>query len=218
MPGGPPGVVRHWPSTYHLKFLDVAVEDHETAGREFAAASAAWQSVMARFNDLDQAVEAGSSEREALAVAGTRLHYRIDCAYAEARRVLDRLVVVVNSLLPRSQTDLGNSHANFHRLLERRCEEIGVSVPESLLCDADDLNARIKRVRDRLEHAASPLSMRGVTVRGETITVAMWRPVQEGGDPEEMQLESATVLRDAIDAYLRATLDLLERVAARPRT
>lgn len=68
-------------------------------------------------------------------------------------------------LLPRSQTDLGTSHAAFGRTRVRRCSELEVEVPESLLAQIDDLNDRIKTVRDRIEHPQSPLSFRWIDGR-----------------------------------------------------
>lgn len=185
-----------------LRYLDVAVEDLERAELEFAAAAAA------------RAVGATQGEaHERFVRAAIRLHYRFDSAYGIARRVLDRAVVVVNQLLPRTQTDLGNSHTRFGTLLERRCAELGLPVPEPLLIQIADLTERIKTVRDRLEHPTTPLSMRSIDAT-EGLTVGMHNVVPAGSDPVETRFEPAGVLRAEIHEYVLALADLLEA----PRT
>jgi hypothetical protein len=195
----------------HMRYLDVAVEDYDNASRDLVDAMESCGRVVDRFEDLGEAVEQGERERAVLAVAGLRFHYRLDCAYAAARRVLDRLVVVLHELLPRTKTDLGNSHAKLDSLLAKRCAELGVPVPNDLVVRIDDLNDRIKSVRDQIEHPQSPMWMRGIRGNDELVAET-WKVVREGGDPMRMQFEPPGAFRDAIHAYIKAMLDLLERV------
>ena len=89
-------------------------------------------------------------------------------------------------------------------------------MPESLLAAIDDLNARVKAVRDQIEHPASPLSVRAIE-SGEELTVQTHKVVPVGEDPMPVQFESAGALRDAIHTYADAIVDLLES-AHRART
>ena len=132
----------------HLRFLDIAVDDFDAASKELLEILGTRAGVIASFEDLAEAVEALSGEpHEALIRTGARFNYRVESAYTTARRVLDRLVAVAHELLQRTQTDLGNSHRGFGPRLERRCAELGLAVPESLLAQIEDLDSRIKVVR-----------------------------------------------------------------------
>lgn len=194
----------------HLRYLDVAVDDFDAANTELREVLGARARVMASFEDLAEAVEAVSGEpHDALVRAGVRFHYRVESAYMAARRVLDRLVVVAHELLPRTQTDLGNSHRGFGPRLVLRCSDLGLAVPESLLAQIEDLDRRIKAVRDRIEHPTSPLSVRWIDARGE-LTVGTREVVPLGEDAARTHFEPAGVLREAIHAYVRAMVDLLE--------
>jgi hypothetical protein len=194
----------------HLRFLDVAVDDFDAASTDLLEVLGARAQVMASFEDLAEAVEAVSGEpHEALVRTGVRFNYRVESAYTAARRVLDRLVVVAHELLPRTQTDLGSSHSRFGPRLVRRCSELGLAVPESLLAQIEDLDGRIKVVRDRIEHPMSPLWVRW-TEAGEELKVGTREVVPLGKDAAATHFEPAAVLREAIHAYVRAMVDLLE--------
>jgi hypothetical protein len=194
----------------HLRYLDVAVDDFAAANAELRSVLGARARVMASFEDLAEAVEAVSGEpHDALVRAGVRFHYRVESAYWAARRVLDRVVVVAHELLPHTQTDLGNSHRGFGPRLEKRCSELGVAVPESLLAQIDDLHRRIKAVRDEIEHPTSPLSVRWIEA-GPELKVGTQRVVRSGEQAEPTRFEPAEVLREAIHAYVSAMVDLLE--------
>jgi hypothetical protein len=196
----------------HLRYLDVAVDDYDAADAELREVLGAKARVMASFEDLAEAVDAVSGEQDdAYVRAGVHFHYRVECAYMVARRVLDRIVVVAHELLPRTQTetDLGNSHHGFGPRLERRCSDLGLEVPESLLAEIEDLDSRIKAVRDRIEHPTSPLSVRWIDARGE-LKVGTRKVVRSGEDAAPTLFEPAGVLREAIHAYVRAIVHLLE--------
>jgi hypothetical protein len=194
----------------HLTFLDVAVDDFDAASTELLAVLGARAQVMASYEDLAEAVEALSGEpNEALVRAGVRFNYRVESAYTAARRVLDRVAVVAHELLPRTQTDLGNSHRGFGPRLARRCSELGFEVPESLLAQIEDLDGRIKVVRDRIEHPMSPLWVR-FTEAGEELRAGTREVVPVGEDAAATHFEPAGVLREAIHAYVTAIVDLLE--------
>ena len=75
----------------HMRYLDIAVEDYDVASRELREAARSWHLLVTRSENLAEAVEAGKAEREVFAAAGLRFHYRLDCAYTAARRVLDSL-------------------------------------------------------------------------------------------------------------------------------
>lgn len=166
--------------------------------------------VMASFEDIAEAVDAVSGEpQEELLRTGIRFHYRVESAYAAARRVLDRLVAVAHELLTRSKTDLGNSHSGFDRRLALRCADIGLAVPEGLLAQIEDLDTRIKVVRDQMEHPTSPLWVRFTDARGE-LKVGIHRVVRTGEDAAPTHFEPAAVLCEAIHAYVRALVDLFE--------
>jgi hypothetical protein len=194
----------------HLRFLDVAVDDFDAASTGLLEVLGARAQVMASFEDLAEAVEAVSGEpHEALVRTGVRFNYRVESAYTAARRVLDRLVVVANELLPRTRTDLGNSHSRFGPRLVTRCSDLGLAVPESLLAQIEDLDSRIKVVRDRIEHPMSPLWVRW-TEAGEELKAGTREVVPLGEDAAAIHFEPAGVLREAIHAYVRAMVDLLE--------
>jgi hypothetical protein len=199
----------------HLRFLDVAVDDFDTASTELLDVLGAREQVMASYENLAEAVEAVSGEpHEALVRTGVRFNYRVESAYTVARRVLDRVVVVANKLLPRTQTDLGNSHRGFGPRLERRCSDLELAVPESLLAQIENLDSRIKVVRDRIEHPMSPLWVR-FTEAGEELKASTREVVRVGEEAARTDFERAGVLREAIHAYVDAIVDLLE-LAARP--
>jgi hypothetical protein len=93
----------------------------------------------------------------------------------------------------------------------RRCDEVGVAVPDSLIARIDDLTERVKDVRDEhVEHPTSPLTTRQIDLR-EGTAISAHRVVVAGDDPEAIQFESAASLRDAIHAYVREVVELLER-------
>ncbi len=198
----------------HLRYLDVAVEDYETAVGEYRPALDAWM----RVSDVDDARPAPRdledfevAALEAARAASVRLYYRVDCSYTAARRVLDRVVVVVNQLLRRTETDLGNSHADFRRLLTKRCAELELSVPESLLEQIDDLNRRVKRVRDLyVEHPGSPLTARSVSIGAEHLRVGAHKVIRPGDDDMAVEFEPAEALRVAVHEYVQAVIDLVE--------
>jgi hypothetical protein len=190
------------------------VDDFDTANTELREVLGARARVIASFEDLAEAVDAlsGAPEDELLRT-GVRFHYRVESAYAAARRVLDRLVVVAHELLPRSETDLGNSHSGFDRRLPMRCADIGLAVPESLLAQIGDLDTRIKAVRDQMEHPTSPLWVRSTDARGE-LKAGTHRVVRTGEDAAQTHFEPAAVLREGIHAYVRALVDLIESARA----
>jgi hypothetical protein len=193
-----------------LRFLDVAVDDFDAASAELQEVLGVRARVMASSEDLAEAVEALRGEpHEAFVRAGVRFNYRIESAYTVSRRVLDRVVVVAHELLPRTQTDLGNSHRGFGPRLARRCSELGFEVPESLLAQIEDLDGRIKVVRDRIEHPMSPLWVRFTEV-GEQLKAQTHEVVRAGEDAAATHFEPAGVLREAIHAYVTAIVDLLE--------
>jgi hypothetical protein len=201
----------------HLRFLDVAVEDYESAETELRQVLDVRARVMASFEELAEAVEALRGEPDAaLLRAGVRFNYRVESVYTAARRVLHRVVVVAHELLPRTETDLGNSHHGFGRRLERRCSEFGLEVPESLLAEIEDLDSRIKPVRDRFEHPTSPLWVRWLEA-GPELRASTHEVVRVGKDAARIDFEPAGVLRDAIHAYVRAIIDLLEAGRAASR-
>jgi hypothetical protein len=187
----------------HLRYLDVAVDDFETAHSEFQAVLGRHAHVMASLENLEEAVDATRGELDdELLRTGVRFYYRIESAYGEGRRVLDRVVAVVNELLPRTQTDLGNSHKGFAARLVQRCSELELEMPESLLAAIDDLDCRIKVVRDELEHPRSPLSTRFVDARGGELKAERHKVVRVGEDASPTRFEPAGALRDAIHAYV----------------
>jgi hypothetical protein len=203
----------------HLRFLDVAVDDFDAAHTELREVLGGRARVMASFEDLAEAVEALRGEpHDALVRAGVRFHYRVESAYAVARRVLDRVVVVAHELLPRAgtQTNLGNSHHGFGPRLVKRCSELGLAVPESLQAQIEDLASRIKDVRDEIEHPMSPLWVRW-TEAGRELKVGTRKVVPVGEDAARADFEPVGVLREAIHTYVLAMVELLELAASRRR-
>jgi hypothetical protein len=140
---------------FHLNYLDIAVADLEAAAAEFSAPRA-------RTPGLEPFEFDWAAWAEGTAAA-VRFHYRAECVYTAARRLLDRLVVVVHQTLPRTQTDLGQSHSGFGPRLARRCAEVGLAVPGALLEQAENMNDRITEPRDLIEHPRSPRVLRGIT-------------------------------------------------------
>ena len=162
----------------YLIFLDVAVDDFDAASAELHEAMSERARFMAAYDDLAEAYTAlteSGKEDEFRAIA-IRFHYRLDCTYAAARRVLDRVVVLANELLPRphGSTDLRRSHHGFRQRLVTRCAEIDLEVPESLLDQIDDLDRRIRSARDQIEHVTYPKSLRSVRQDGADLVVE-WR-------------------------------------------
>jgi hypothetical protein len=210
----------------HLQYLDVAVEDYDVASRELREAAHDWHLVVSQLHsvaerlgcspgDLVEPADVARGERDALKCPGVRFHYRLDCVYTAARRLLDRIVVLADTGLPPTDTDLGDSHAGFGPRLVRRCGEIGVRVPDRLLAEIDDVNARLKAVRDQIADGP-PLSLRAIQ-SSEELTVETRKGVRVGEEPMPLQFEPAHALRDAILAYLHEIFNLIY-TARRPRT
>jgi hypothetical protein len=195
-----------------LRFLDIAVEDYAAAEVKAQEAFNGLRRFMTSFEDIEEALAARAADSEiddAVERASIRLFYEIDSVYSAARRVLDRVVAVAHQLLPRSQTDLGNSHHGFHNRLEARCSELELEVPASLLETIDDLDDRIKSMRDRFEHPMSPRWGRWIEA-GEELRTGTRDVVRVGEDARPTVLESPAELRDAIHAYALEMVDLLE--------
>jgi hypothetical protein len=190
----------------HLRFLDVAVDDFEDAFMEFRAALDERARVVA--SSEDPATEREGAGEELLRAA-VRFYYRVESTYSTARRILDHVVVVAHQLLPRTGTDLGNTHHGFRERLERRCSDLELAVPEALLNQIDDLDERIRQVRDRIEHPLSPRWVRVLDARAG-LAASRREVVLVGQEAEQTDFEPAGTLRDAIHAYVLAMVEFLK--------
>lgn len=197
--------------TTQMIYLDVAIQDYEAASSEFREAMRRHaQSMLEGYGDEAEARAAEFVHFRSLRETGMRFHYRLDCAYGAARRVLDRVVVVVHELLPRTSTDVGRSHHGFGPRLLNRCKELELDVPEALVAQIQELDDRVRLIRDHIEHVQMPVAMRFTRPVGDDFAVELKEVVRAGEHAEGTSYESPVALRQAIHAYVGAMLELLE--------
>lgn len=200
-----------------LDFLDFAVEDYEATNAKYRAEQEQFMEDV-RFNESgDEPKRTHSAENVAERRRGYfLLHYRIDTFYVFARILLDDVAVLLKYALAPSPVDLGNRHKGIAKHLPTIAVAKGLTGYEDVIARGNEVAAVIKDFRDDyVVHRSGnrPRATRSFTWNvGEEetrINYGLSYP-REGEEVPFVQSTDLLKLRDKLDRYVDAVLDLVE--------